>query len=278
MNVHDGSRKRGVSMSESSASSYLQGLFGLDGQTAVVIGGTGVLGGAICDALGGAGAHTVVVGRDAERGETRAEAVRAAGGSAEFQAADSTRREELEAIIASQVAAGRRIDVLVNGAGINSATPFLDIGEDEWERIVAVNLTGVRLACQVFGAAMLADDRGGSIINIASLSGMTALSRVFTYSVTKAGVLNLTQNLAREWATSGVRVNAISPGFFPAEQNRKVLTPERIESIMTHTPMDRFGEPQELAGAILLLASAAAGSFLTGQNVVVDGGFTATTI
>ena len=265
-------------MSESSASSYLQGLFGLDGQTAVVIGGTGVLGGAICDALGGAGAHTVVVGRDAERGETRAEAVRAAGGSAEFQAADSTRREELEAIIASQVAAGRRIDVLVNGAGINSATPFLDIGEDEWERIVAVNLTGVRLACQVFGAAMLADDRGGSIINIASLSGMTALSRVFTYSVTKAGVLNLTQNLAREWATSGVRVNAISPGFFPAEQNRKVLTPERIESIMTHTPMDRFGEPQELAGAILLLASAAAGSFLTGQNVVVDGGFTATTI
>lgn len=278
MNVHDGNRKRGVSMSESSASAYLQGLFGLDGQTAVVIGGTGVLGGAICDALGGAGAHTVVVGRDAERGETRAEAVRAAGGSAEFQAADSTRREELEAIIASQVAAGRRIDVLVNGAGINSATPFLDIGEDEWERIVAVNLTGVRLACQVFGAAMLADDRGGSIINIASLSGMTALSRVFTYSVTKAGVLNLTQNLAREWATSGVRVNAISPGFFPAEQNRKVLTPERIESIMTHTPMDRFGEPRELAGAILLLASAAAGSFLTGQNVVVDGGFTATTI
>lgn len=265
-------------MNESSAGGYLESLFGLDGQTAVVIGGTGVLGGAICEALGAAGAHTVVVGRDVERGEARAEAVRLAGGSAQFQAADSTVREDLEAIVAAVADAGRRVDVLVNGAGINSATPFLDIDADEWERIVAVNLRSVHLACQVFGKAMLADDGGGSIINVASLSGMTALSRVFTYSVTKAGVLNLTQNLAREWATSGIRVNALSPGFFPAEQNRKVLTPERIESIMTHTPMDRFGEPQELAGAILLLASAAAGSFLTGQNVVVDGGFTATTI
>ena len=128
------------------------------------------------------------------------------------------------------------------------------------------------------GQAMLADGRGGSIVNIASLSGITALSRVFTYSATKAAVINLTQNLAREWAASGIRVNALSPGFFPAEQNRKVLTPDRVASIMTHTPIDRFGESHELAGAILLLSSPTAGSFLTGENLVVDGGFMATTI
>ena len=142
-------------MSESSASAYLQGLFGLDGQTAVVIGGTGVLGGAICDALGGAGAHTVVVGRDAERGETRAEAVRAAGGSAEFQAADSTRREELEAIIASQVAAGRRIDVLVNGAGINSAKGSA--------RLSSARLSSARLGSARLGSPQLGSSSSSSL-------------------------------------------------------------------------------------------------------------------
>ena len=257
---------------------YLQGLFGLDGLTAVVIGGTGVLGGAFCDALAAAGAHVVVAGRNAERGAARAEAISLAGGSARFQAADNTSREDLEAIVSGLTEAGRRPDIVINGAGINSATPFLEISEDEWEQILSINLSGVRLGCQVFGAAMLADGGGGSIINIASLSGITALSRVFTYSATKAAVINLTQNLAREWAAVGIRVNALSPGFFPAEQNRKVLTQERVASIMGHTPIDRFGEPHELAGAILLLASPTAGSFLTGENLVVDGGFMATTI
>ena len=257
---------------------YLQDLFGLDGLTAVVIGGTGVLGGAFCDALAAAGAHVVVAGRSAQRGDARAEAISAAGGSAEFQAADNTSREDLEAIVSGLSETGRRPDIVINGAGINSATPFLEISEDEWEQILSINLSGVRLGCQVFGGAMLADGGGGSIINIASLSGITALSRVFTYSATKAAVINLTQNLAREWAVDGIRVNALSPGFFPAEQNRKVLTEERVASIMGHTPIDRFGEPHELAGAILLLASPKAGSFLTGENLVVDGGFMATTI
>jgi NAD(P)-dependent dehydrogenase (short-subunit alcohol dehydrogenase family) len=125
---------------------------------------------------------------------------------------------------------------------------------------------------------MLAQGTRGSIINVASLSAITPLSRVFTYSASKAAVLNLTQNLAREWATQGIRVNALSPGFFPAEQNRRVLTQDRVESILRHTPMGRFGEPHELAGAVLLLASDVAGSFVTGLNVVVDGGFSAMTI
>jgi NAD(P)-dependent dehydrogenase (short-subunit alcohol dehydrogenase family) len=130
----------------------------------------------------------------------------------------------------------------------------------------------------VFGKFMLGQHTPASIINVASLSAITPLSRVFTYSATKAAVLSLTQNLAREWGPHGIRVNAISPGFFPAEQNRKILSPDRVEDIMRHTPMHRFGAPTELAGAILLLASARAGSFLTGANIVVDGGFMAMTI
>jgi NAD(P)-dependent dehydrogenase (short-subunit alcohol dehydrogenase family) len=259
------------------ASDYLTKLFGLTGKTAVVIGGTGTLGGAFCDALAGAGAHVLVVGRNAESGAEAVRRIADADGSGEFIKADSTNRDDLDAIVAHLRAADRACDVLINGAGINSATPFLEIDDEEWERILNVNLRSVRLGCQVFGKYMLDRRSGGSIINIASLSGITALSRVYTYAATKAAVINLTQNLAREWGEQGIRVNALSPGFFPAEQNRKVLTPDRIKSIMTHTPMNRFGEPPELAGAILLMASPA-GSFLTGENIVVDGGFMAMTI
>jgi NAD(P)-dependent dehydrogenase (short-subunit alcohol dehydrogenase family) len=259
-------------------SDYLNKLFGLEGRTAAVIGGTGVLGGSFCECLAGAGAHVLVVGRNAENGAACVTRITEAGGSAEFVAADSTKREDLEALVAHAKAAGRNIDIAVNGAGVNSATPFLEIPDDEWQRIMDINLRGVHLACQIFGKHMLEANNNGSIINVASLSGMTALSRVFTYSASKAAVLNLTQNLAREWAEQGVRVNAISPGFFPAEQNKKVLTPDRVASIMGHTPANRFGEPQELAGAILLLAAPMAGSFVTGANIVVDGGFSAMTI
>src|SRR5262249_25866837 len=131
---------------------------------------------------------------------------------------------------------------------------------------------------QIFGEWMLEKKVAGSIINIASVSAVIPLSRVFTYSLTKAAVVNLTQNLSREWSARGVRVNALSPGFFPAEQNRKVLTPDRIARVMGHPPVARFGSPEELAGAILLMASPRAGSFLTGANLVVDGGFTTMTI
>ncbi len=265
-------------MASHTSGEYLQHVFGLQNRTAVVIGGTGVLGGAIATALAQAGAHTIVVGRNADAGAACVAQIAELGGAAEFVAADSTNRADLEAIVAHVSGQDRTVDVLVNGAGINSATPFLEIDDDEWENILNVNLRSVRLACQVFGGHMLEQKVAGSIINIASLSGMTPLSRVFTYSATKAAVINLTQNLAREWATAGIRVNSLSPGFFPAEQNRKVLTPDRVESIMRHTPMERFGSPEELAGAVLLMASPVAGSFLTGANIAVDGGFTAMTI
>jgi NAD(P)-dependent dehydrogenase (short-subunit alcohol dehydrogenase family) len=258
--------------------SYLKGLYGLQGRTAVVIGGTGVLGSAFCDALSGAGAHAIVVGRDPARGDDCVHRIEAGGGSAEFFAADCTSRKDREALSAHLTRANRAADVVVNGAGVNSATSFLEITDDEWERILNVNLRAVRLSCQVFARHMIQRGTRGSIINIASLSGLTPLSRVFTYAATKAAVINLTQNLAREWAPLGIRVNALSPGFFPAEQNKAILTEERIENIMRHTPVKRFGQPKELAGALLLLASPNAGSFITGANVVVDGGFSSMTI
>lgn len=257
---------------------YLTDLFGLDGRTAVVIGGTGVLGGAISEALAGAGAHVLVVGRNPEHGAARVQAIAADGGSAEFFALDSTSRDDYVRLVDHLKQSHRRCDVLVNGAGTNSPTPFLEITDEEWERIFDVNLRSVRLACQVLGGFMLEHGPPAAIVNIASLSGIVPLSRVFTYAATKAAVVNLTQNLAREWAPRGLRVNAVSPGFFPAEQNRKVLTPDRVEKIMSHTPMARFGTPEELAGAILLLAAPRAGSFVTGANLVVDGGFMAMTI
>lgn len=262
-------------MNHTSPSGYLEKLFGLQGKTAVVIGGTGVLGGAICDTLAQAGAHVYVVGNNEDAGQKVVDRWHA---QATFFKADASSRKDLEALVEHLKMHGRACDILVNGAGVNAATPFFEITDDEWDRILRINLSAVRIASQVLGAFMVSLGTKGSVINIASLSAITPLSRVFAYSASKAALLNLTQNLAREWAPHGIRVNAISPGFFPAEQNRKILTAERIERIMGHTPMARFGTPEELSGAILLMASPQAGSFLTGANIVVDGGFSAMTI
>ncbi|WP_437187757.1 SDR family oxidoreductase [Planctomicrobium sp. SH668] len=257
------------------AADYLTRLFGLAGKTAVVIGGTGVLGSAICEALSSAGAYIYVVGNNSVSGNNVIDAV---PNAASYFQADATKRADLEDLVRHLEEEGRSCDLLINGAGINAATPFLEIADEDWNRIMEVNLSTVRIACQVFGAYMLKKQTQGSIINIASMSAITPLSRIFAYSCSKAAVLNLTQNLAREWAPHGIRVNALSPGFFPAEQNRKILTEERVSKIMGHTPMNRFGLPEELAGAVLLMASNSAGSFITGSNVIVDGGFSAMTI
>lgn len=262
-------------MSHLTPASYLDKLFGLQGKTAVVIGGTGVLGGAICDTLASAGAFVYVIGSNKDAGQRVVDRWHP---QATFFKADASSRSDLEALVEHLQTHGRTCDVLVNGAGVNAAVPFLEITDEDWDRILRVNLTAVRIASQVLGEHMLKTGTHGSIINVASLSAITPLSRVFTYSASKAAVLNLTQNLAREWAPSHIRVNALSPGFFPAEQNRRILTEDRVSKIMGHTPMNRFGSPDELAGAILLMASNIAGSFLTGHNLVVDGGFSAMTI
>lgn len=256
---------------------YLSELFSLDGRRAVVIGGTGVLGGQMAKALAHAGAEVVVAGRSEERGNRAAEEIRTAGGKACYLPVNVGSRDsirELHDKAEKQVGA---TDILVNAAGVNSAEPFFEISDEKWNEILAANVTSVLWACQVFGKSMTG--RGaGSIINIGSASTDKPLSRVFAYSASKAAVLNLTMNIAREFAPSGVRVNCLSPGFFPAEQNRKILDAERVAKIMARTPMARFGEPAELEGALLLLASDRAGAFITGVNLFVDGGYTAMSI
>ncbi len=257
---------------------FLNSLFSLRGKVAVVIGGTGELCGAMGEGLAAAGAEVVLVGRNEEKAKPKLERIHAAGGKGYFVSAEASEKAALEQLLATVLQRSGQVDIVVNGAGVNSATPFLEIAEDEFDRIVRINMKGVFLGCQIFGKYLVARGQGGSIINLGSMSGVVPLSRVFTYSATKAAVHNLSKNLAREWATQRVRVNTIVPGFFPAEQNRKILSPERVTSIMGHTPMKRFGEARELVGATLLLAGDAAGSFITGSEIIVDGGYHAMTI
>lgn len=257
---------------------YLKQLFGLENQVAVVIGGTGELCGAMGEALALAGAEVVLVGRNPEKAEKRLAAIQEKGGRAWFHPADVTTKPALEELLQAVLQRSGQVDLLINGAGVNSPTPFLQVPEEELDRIMNLNFKAVYLACQVFGQYFVNRGKPAGIINIGSISGLNPLSRVFTYSASKGAVHNLSKNLAREWAPLNIRVNILVPGFFPAEQNRKVLTPDRVQAILGHTAMKRFGNAGELAGATLLLASPTAGSFLTGHELVVDGGYHCMTI
>jgi NAD(P)-dependent dehydrogenase (short-subunit alcohol dehydrogenase family) len=266
-------------------------LFDLKDEVAVVIGATGVLGGALAEGLAAAGAKVAVLGRNQERGEARVKAIESAGGKAAFVKADASSRcslTEAHQQIESSMGAPT---VLVNAAGGNDPKvtvtddhPFESIAQEDWAANFDLNLVGgALLPCQEFGPAMCKRERG-SIINIASVSAHLPLSRVVSYSAAKAAVISLSQFLAREWALKGVRVNTITPGFFPAEQNRKLLfnddgsPTDRTKAIWNHTPMNRFGEAHELVGACLFLASHGASSFVTGTDIRVDGGFLSMTL
>ena len=264
--------------------------FSLEGQVSVVVGGTGVLGGAMARGLSEAGAAVAVVGRSQERGDKVVEAISASGGRPVFVAADAGSRAGLQSARDTIVDALGEPDAVINAAGgndprvtVTDELAFEDIDLDAWGDSFDLNLVaGVLLPCQVFGPAMVRAGQG-SIINIASLAAHVPLSKVVAYSAATAAVVSLTQFLAREWAPH-VRVNSITPGFFPGEQNRRLLYDEtglptaRGEQILQHTPMGRFGEPDELVGAAVFLASRQASSFVTGTDLRVDGGFLATTI
>lgn len=273
------------------SSFFMSNLFDLSKEVAVVIGATGVLGGALADGLAAAGAKVAVLGRNAERGQARAVAIMKAGGISQYFSADALDRASLAKAHEAVTRELGAPTVLVNAAGGNDPKvtvtperPFESIGLDDWRTNFEMNLVGgVLLPCQEFGPAMA--QRGkGSIINIASVSAHLPLSRVVAYSSSKAAVISLSQFLSREWATKGVRVNTITPGFFPAEQNRKLLFNEdgtptaRTKSIWGHTPMNRFGESDELIGAAIFLAAPKASSFVTGTDIRVDGGFLSQTI
>lgn len=266
-------------------------LFDLNDDVAVVIGGTGVLGGAMAAGLAGAGAAVAVLGRNAERGEARVKSIEKEGGKAVFVSAEVNSKESLQAAHQAIVDRLGAPTILVNAAGgndpkvtVTADLRFEQINADDWRAAFDTNLVGsVLRPCQEFGPAMCRQKRG-SIVNIASVSGHIPLSRVVAYSAAKAAVLNLTQFLAHEWARFNVRVNTITPGFFPAEQNRRLLykddgsPTDRAKAILGHTSMGRFGRPEELVGAVLYLASEKASGFVTGADIRVDGGFLSQTI
>jgi len=256
---------------------YVRSLFDISERVVILTGAGGFLIGEMARAIGAAGGRVVVADFKVEAAEAVAGEIIAAGGQAVPIAVDVRQRADFERTRDLALETWGRIDGAVLGAGINAPTPFLDIPVDEWNDILAVQLTGTMLGCQVLGSHMLAQ-KAGSIITISSASSGPPLSKAFTYSVAKAGVKNLTQNLAREWAPSNVRVNALRPGFFPTEWSMKhFITPERQGAILGHTPMGRYGRPSELVGAVIWLLSDAA-SFVTGAEIAVDGGFTAMTI
>jgi NAD(P)-dependent dehydrogenase (short-subunit alcohol dehydrogenase family) len=267
------------------------GLFDLTGEVAVVIGATGVLGGALAQGMALAGAKVAVLGRNVDHGQSRAKAIEAQGGHSAFFKADAVQRESL-AMARQGIEKELGVPtILVNAAGGNDAKvtvkadqPFEQISLIDWQASFDLNVVGgVLLPCQEFGPGMVSRGKG-SIINVASVSAHVPLSRVVAYSAAKAAVVNLTLFLAREWASKGVRVNSITPGFFPAEQNRKLLFDDsgsptaRTRAIWAHTPMGRFGEANELVGAAVFLASHRASSFVTGTDIRVDGGFLAQTV
>ncbi|MGA2205178.1 MAG: glucose 1-dehydrogenase [Terracidiphilus sp.] len=249
-------------------------LFSLEGKTAVVTGGTSGIGRAIAIGLAEAGADVVATGRRQQQMEEVAAEIEARGRKTLRQIADVCDRASLERLLAAMLEKFGKVDILVNCAGIAKRTPTLEASEDEWRGILDTNLIGTLRTCQIFGRPML--ERGyGRIINIVSLTSFVAFTEVAAYAASKAALASLTRSLAVEWSKKGVMVNAIAPGVYRTDINAKLLdsTP-RGREILMRTPMGRYGRPEELVGAAVLLASDGA-SFIAGEVLVVDGGYLA---
>ena len=253
-------------------------LFSLESKNAVIIGAGGHLCSEIAKGFHQAGANLVIVDIRAQKAALVAQELTFSKNSRVLHyEADASDKDSLSNLLEFTIEQLGHVDVLINGAGINSSKPFLEIDIQEWNDVFDSQILATMLGCQVFGKHMI-KNQSGSIINFSSASADPGLSRAFAYSASKAGIRNLTQNLGREWAANGVRVNALRPGFFPTEWNRKnFIDADRERSILSHTPMGRFGEPTELVGAAVFLASSAS-SFVTGSELIVDGGFSAMTI
>ena len=266
-------------------------LFDLSNEIAVLIGAGGVLGSAIAKGLAEAGAKVAILDLRPEAAQAAATVISDTGHTAIGLGCNAVERASVQAAHDEVVKRLGVPTVILNACGGNTPRitvggdkKFEDISTDDWRFGMDLNLVGGALVpSQVFGPTMIKAGKG-SIINIASVSAHLPLSKVVAYSAAKAGVISLTRFLAREWATPGVRVNSITPGFFPAEQNMKLMfnddgTPTaRGKAILGHTPMGRFGKPEELVGACVFLASQAASGFVTGSDIQIDGGFLSTTI
>lgn len=257
--------------------SYTEEIFDINGKVAVVTGAGGYLCSEMAIGLSKAGVKIAVLDLRFEKAKYVADNITSIGGEAIPLAIDvRDKKNHIESLNIILNTFGT-VDILINGAGTNCSTPFLKLSLDEWNEVMDSQIKGTFLGCQVFGEYMV-EQKSGSIINISSASAGPPLSKAFPYSVAKAGIKNLTQNLAREWAEKGVRVNAIRPGFLPTEWNQKnFITKERENSILKHTPMNRYGNPKELIGATIWLSSNAS-SFVTGAEIAIDGGFSCMTI
>jgi NAD(P)-dependent dehydrogenase (short-subunit alcohol dehydrogenase family) len=246
----------------------------LTNRTAVVIGATSGLGKAIAIGLAEAGADVVPTGRRAKLAKEVSREVEALGRRSLAVASDVTDEDSIQAVADAAIDKFGKFDILVNAAGITARRPTLDVSDEEWNEILDTNLTGMLRACRVFGRHMI-ECRYGRIINIGSLTSVVALYEVAAYGASKAGVAALTKSLAVEWAPFGVCVNAILPGVFRTALNEGLLDgTDRGRELLARTPMEKFGQPEDVAGAAIFLASESA-RFVTGHLLAVDGGFLA---
>ena len=243
----------------------------LSGRVALVTGAARGLGLAIANGLAGAGALVVLNGRDASALETAKQALERAGGRADVATFDVTDRDAVRAAVAALETRHGGIDILVNNAGIQRRHPVVDFPPEDWDAIIATNLTAPFVVAQAVIPGMVKRGRG-SIVNIASLTSELGRPTIVPYTAAKGGVRQLTRGLATELGPTGVRVNAIAPGYFITEMNRALIDDESFDSwVRGRTPMRRWGNPDELAGIAVFLCSDAA-SYITGQTIFVDGG------
>ena len=245
--------------------------FDLTGKVALVTGASSGLGRHFALVLARQGAKVALAARRADRLEDLAQEIASFDGRALPVEMDVTRRESVAGAIEAAETELGPLDVVVNNAGIALTAPALKVEEEDWARVIETNLSGVFRVAQAAGARMAARGEGGSIVNIASILGLGGASLLASYSAAKAGVINLTRTLALEWAKSGVRVNTLAPGYIETDINRDTLHSPAGEIMRKKIPQRRFGQPQDLDGALLLLASDAS-LFMTGSTVVVDGG------